>query len=304
MSEERKTSELRASALPFVPVPILKRAPSVPSPEIMTTPVEEDTYDYFNVSKPIYYGEFFSLSEIIKISVFYEYLFGSCLNRFEGFEPVFRETIPPEIIINFILRNNEDMGIDAHISFHPQSVVGNTTHLRFALGEIIYKFVNIPERKILRMQEISRSGIINEKINSQITQIIQCINEILRINYDMIIVDRLYPFDPVLNEDLKHKTKQYNNYLTNYNNLSSYIAYLQFHSTLIEESKRKLILECQQKIQEINQDIFMKLGMYPYDFFNYINSIIKVTKDSADGYHKKYIKYKNKYLNLKNKLNK
>jgi len=301
MSEERKIFELRADAPPFAPI---KRTPSVPSPEIMTTPVAGYTYDYYTLSKPMHYGEFLSLSQIIKISVFYEYLLGSCLHRFEGFEPVFRETIPPEIIINFILRNNEDVAINAHISFHPQSVVGNTTHLRFPSGEIVYKFVNIPDRKILRMQEISRSGIINEKINTQISEIILCINEILQINYDMIIIDRLYPFDPVLNEDLKYKTEQYNNYLTNYNNLSSYIRYLQLHSTLIEESKRKLILECHQKIQEINQDIFMKLGMHPHLFFNYISSIIKVPKDSASGYYKKYLKYKNKYLNLKNKLNK
>lgn len=303
MSEEKKSPELKADAPPFVPVPILKRVPSIPSPEIMTTPLVMDDYDYYTLSKPMCYGEYFSLSQIIKIYEFYYYLLDSCLNRFEGFKPDFNKTMPPEIIINFILKNKEDKDINTHISFHPHSMVGNTTHLRFPLGEIVYKFVNIPGRKILRMQENSRSGIIDEKINSQINEIIQCINQILQINYDAIIMDIVCPFYSDINEDLKYKTEQYNNYLRNYNNLSSYIAYLQEHSTLIGESKTKLILEYQQKIEEINQDIISKLEMHPHEFFNYINSIIKLPKSYYAGYLKKYIKYKNKYLNLKNKLN-
>lgn len=303
MSEEKKIPGLRADAPPFLPTPTIKRLPSEPSPGITITPVVTDTYDYYTLSKPMCYGEYYSLSEIIKISVFYECLLGSCLNKFEGFEPVFKETIPPEIIINFILRDNEDTPIRVHISFHPQSMVGNTTHLKFGSDEIQYKFVNIPEIKILRMEETYRTEIINEKINSQINEIIFCINEILRINYDMIIIYRLCPLNPEFNEDLKYKTEQYNNYLTNYNNLTSYIAYVQGHSTLSIELKTELIRKYELKIQEITQNIIIKLKMYPADFFNYINSIRTLPKSSTIGYFKKYIKYKNKYLNLKNKLN-
>ena len=304
MSEERKSSELRADAPPYIPGPILKREPSVPVPEIESAPVGTDTFDFFDLSKPVLPGEYSSLSEIINVPIFYECLKRSCLNTFEGFEPVFIETMPPEIIINFILRNDKDESINTHITFHSQSMVGNETHLRFALGEIIYKFINIPDRKILVMEEIKRSRIINDKIDLQITRIIQCLNEIFRDNYEDIVLELYVPLHPIINAQLKYKTEQYNNYLSNYNNLTSYIRYLQKHSTLMKESKRKLIVECEQKIREINEDIIMKLEMHPHDFFDFINSFQKLEKSSVYGHYKKYLKYKNKYLNLKNKLNK
>lgn len=306
MSEAREPHGLRANAPPFIPsafrVPTLKKFPSDSSPEITTTPVVMDTYDYIALEKPTVSREYSSLSEIVKVPIFYEYIRRSCLIEVEGFEPVFTETIPPEIIINFILINNKEQRINAHISFHPHSPVGNTTHLKCTSGEIMYNFVYLPLEKILYMKPIYRSGIIDEKMESQITRIIQCINNILRIYYDTIIIDIYIPIHMETNAYLKYKTEQYNNYLSNYNNLISYIAYLESHSTLEEESKRMLIIKCQQKIEEINNDIFIKLDMHPRDFVAYLNRFQKIPRSIP--WRKKYMKYKNKYLNLKNKLNK
>lgn len=310
MSEKKITPEHLTedkTTLPplFTPVPPqMTRQISEKSPDKISTPIviPEKKFGYIDSHK-LYYSVDEGAGTYIDIPIFYEYLREDlkknlsriCLRRIKKIEFTYNETIPiNEIIISFKIidehSSHDDM--DIHISFHPPGIT-STTHIRSVHGIINYSFYSNPQEKSLVISEISRSGYIN--FESSANCIINAINYILKNHYDKLFIP-YYELSDEFNKDLNKKIAQYNNYISNIKNIDSYITYLTKHHTHRTPINRKQIDKMMIEKQCLYKDIINKLGKTPAEFIYELNNYYI---ELEDKYYKKYIKYKNKYQNLK-----
>jgi len=232
----------------------------------------------------------------ITIPHFYEYLSESeCLSSCcKDLKFNYNPTLPiNEIIISFVIQNDSGTDIPAHISFHPPGRQ-DSTHIRSPAGTINYVFVSIPEEKQLFIEKVNEEG--RADFNKSAELIIECINYILEIYYDELFITH-YPLLDEINIDLNKKIAQFNNYNSNVENIDSYIRYLSTHRTFGTEINRQKISEMLLEKESLYQDIMDKLEKTPEEFSYELDNHFVLLDE--DAYYKKYIKYKNKYQNLK-----
>jgi hypothetical protein len=294
MSEKKQI--LKASSPEFKPsTPELKMAPELKATPELKRPILVKQISQLpenEIATPSIYqtmdgaaGAYIDIPNFYRYLQINKYLQRYCLNIKFQYTP----TYPiHEILIFFDFKNNSGMLTKAHLSFHPPGRP-DATHIKCGPVTYNYYFISDVYNRELYMKQMDFEEP-NPEVN--LNKIIECINRIIYDNYDKLFIAD-YPFteDQLLNI----KIAQYETFKYNYANLVSYLDYLSKHETVGTNINNQKMRKTQQRMHELIADITGKLAMSPSEFDIYLNEI-------NSGYMKKYLKYKHKYLQLKQKL--